>query len=729
MAGKLPRSLWFFGLTDFGREIRIYINQESPHYNRGQFRTCCLVALSELGKPMTSVLEKGNISIHTENIFPIIKKWLYSDHEIFLRELVSNGVDAMQKLKMVSNSGELSGEMGELEIVITIDKSAGTLSVSDTGIGMTQDEVKRYINQVAFSSAEEFVQKYKASTDQQIIGHFGLGFYSSFMVAKRVDIDTLSYRADAQAVHWSCDGSTEFELSESNRTQRGTTVTLTLQDEEKEYLEPYRIRQLIKKYCDFLPFPIKLDVKEAPTEGEEAPPEATAVEQVNRQKAPWKETPNSLTKEDYLEFYRYLYPFQEEPLLWVHLNTDYPFVVNGILYFPKLKPDVDTTKGQIKLFCNQVFVSDNCEEVIPRFLLPLRGVIDSVDIPLNVSRSFLQNDRTVRRIADYIAKKVGDRLKELYRDNREEYIRCWQDLGTFVKFGSLNDDKFKKQVEDILIFRTTAALATKSDTPKVEVQTAEGDVWQDATKEGQSNVLDGKSYTTLKEYLERNQERHENRVFYCTEEASQATYVELHKSQGLEVLFMDSFIDTHFISFLEREYPNVKFSRVDADLDETLIDKDKATDIVDPKTNKTRSEQIKEFFQQALNKPKLTIRTEAIKSTDPAGTPPAIVLLPEHLRRLQEMNALLQQQAMEFPEEHTLLVNTAHPLIQNLESLNQGAIVQEGGQSPSAELATLICQHVYDLALMAQKGFDADGMKAFVERSNQVLTRLTSSKI
>jgi molecular chaperone HtpG len=677
---------------------------------------------------MTTILEQGNISIHTENIFPIIKKWLYSDHEIFLRELVSNAVDAIQKLRMVSRSGEYAGDMGEPEIVITIDKENKTLSVSDTGIGMTADEVKKYINQVAFSSAEEFVEKYKNSSDQQIIGHFGLGFYSSFMVASQVEVDTLSYKEGAQAVHWSCDGSTQFELSDSQRTSVGTSIILTLMEEEQEYLEPQRIRQLVKKYCDFMPFPIKLEVKEAPKEGEEKP-ETQAPEQINKQKAPWKESPSSLSQEDYLEFYRYLYPFQEEPLLWVHLNTDYPFVVNGILYFPKLKPDVDVTKGQIKLFCNQVFVSDNCEEVIPRFLMPLRGVIDSSDIPLNVSRSFLQNDRTVRRIADYIAKKVGDRLKELYRDDRTQYIRCWQDLGTFVKFGSMNDDKFKKQVEDILIFRTTAELsAAQTEAPAVEVQSAEGDVWQEVSAQSgeQNNTLDGKTYTTLKEYLERNKSRHENRVYYCTDAASQATYVELHKSQGLEVVFMDSFIDSHFISFLEREHPEVKFSRVDSDLDDTLIDKEKASEIVDPNTNKTRSELIKELFEKALNKPKLTIRTEALKS-DTEAAPPAMVLLPETLRRLQEMNALFTQQAVEFPEEHTLLVNTSHPLIQNLVSLNQGSIVQAGGQSPSGELANLICQHVYDLALMAQKGFDADGMKSFVERSNQVLTRLTAN--
>ncbi|MBW4662896.1 MAG: molecular chaperone HtpG [Chroococcus sp. CMT-3BRIN-NPC107] len=652
------------------------------------------------------MLEQGTISIHTENIFPIIKKSLYSDHEIFLRELVSNAVDAIEKLKMVSRAGEYNGDPGEPEIVIAVDKDQKTLSITDNGIGMTADEVKKYINQVAFSSAEEFIQKYAGKSDQPIIGHFGLGFYSSFMVAQKVEIDTFSYKEGAQAVHWSCDGSPEFSLEDSSRTQRGTTITLSLQEEESEYAEVSRIRQLVKTYCDFLPVPIKLDG-----------------EVINRQKAPWRESPSSLTKEDYLEFYRYLYPFQEEPLLWVHLNTDYPFLLNGILYFPKLVPDVDVTKGQIKLFCNQVFVSDHCEEIIPQFLLPMRGVIDSVDIPLNVSRSALQSDRTVRKIADYIARKVGDRLKEQYRDNRAEYIKSWQDIGTFAKFGALNDDKFKKQVEDIIIYRTTYQVAAEQ-TPNVQVQSSGDDAWTDVNPSPESDP-NLPQYTTIKEYLERNKERHENRVFYCTNEATQATYIELHKSQGLEVLFMDSFIDTHFISFLEQEYSSVKFSRVDSDLDESLLEQNKPAEIVDPKTNKTRSEVIKEIFEQAINKPKVTIRTEAIKSDNPQGTPPAIVLLPEFLRRMRDMSAMMQQQTPQFPEEHILLVNTTHPLIQNLVNLNSGAIAIGDGSSPTAELANLICHHVYDLALMAQKGFDAEGMNAFVERSNQVLTRLT----
>ena len=654
---------------------------------------------------MTTVLEQGNISIHTENIFPIIKKWLYSDHEIFIRELISNGVDAISKLSMLSRSGEYK-EAVTPEIAIAVNKEDKTLSISDNGIGMTADEIKKYINQVAFSSAEEFITKYKDNDDQQIIGHFGLGFYSSFMVADRVDIDTLSCQDGAQPIHWSCDGSTSFELSEGDRTERGTTITLYLNDDELEYLEEQRIRQLIKTYCDFMPVPIKF--------GEEA---------INKQEALWKKSPSELKDEDYLDFYRYLYPYEEEPLLWVHLNTDYPFVVNGILFFPKLKPDVEMNKGQIKLFCNQVFVSDNCEEIIPKFLTPLRGVIDSSDIPLNVSRSFLQADRTVRRIADYVAKKVGDRLKELYRDDLSEYIRTWQDLGTFVKFGSLNDDKFKKQIKDYVIFRSTADLS-EGDKPKVEVQAEGDDAWADV---GNTPAADqnGAYYTTIQEYLERNKGKHENRVYYATDEVSQATYVSLLKNQGLEVLFMDSFIDTHFVSFLEQEYSDVKFSRVDADLDDILIDEDQSNEIVDPETSKTRSEQIKEVFEKSLNRPQVTIRTEPLKSTDNSA-PPAVVLVPEELRRMQEMSAFLQQQSVQFPESHTLLVNTAHPLIQNLTKLQQGSIVQtDGGQSPSAQLASLICEQVYDLALMAQKGFDADGMKAFTERSTQLLTQLT----
>jgi len=653
-----------------------------------------------------TVLEKGNITIHTENIFPIIKKSLYTDHEIFLRELISNRVDAISKLKMASLAGEARGEVPEPEINLAIDKENRTLSITDNGIGMTGEEIKKYINQVAFSSAEEFINKYQKSAND-LIGHFGLGFYSAFMVAKKVEIDTLSYQEGATPVHWSCDGSPEFELTDSSRSQIGTTITLTLMDEEGEYLEPARIRQLVKTYSDFMLVPIKIDG-----------------EVINQQRALWKESSQNLTKEDYLEFYRYLYPFQEEPLLWVHLNTDYPFLLNGILYFPKLRPDVDVSKGQLKLFCNQVFVSDHCEEIIPDFLIPLRGVIDSPDIPLNVSRSALTKDRTVRRIADFIAKKIADRLKSLYNEDAKEYIRCWGDVGTFIKFGSLKEDKFKQQVEDILIYRTTYK---PLETPvQVAVQTAEGDAWQEATAKTPLEAIEQEGYTTLKAYLERHKERHENRVFYCTDPRSQSTYVELYKNQGLEILFFDSFIDTnYFIPFLEREYSDVKFTRVDSELDSTLLEQDQASEIIDPASNKTRAELIKEIFAKALDNSRINIKTEALKSDDPQATPPAIVLLPEAMRRLQEMTAMMQQKAMAFPEEHILMINTNHPLIQQIVQISQGSIVTGSGESPSAQLAKMLCQHVYDLALIAQKGFDAEGMQAFVERSNRVLTKLT----
>ena len=653
-----------------------------------------------------TVLEKGNITIHTENIFPIIKKSLYTDHEIFLRELISNSVDAISKLKMASLAGEARGEVPEPEINLAIDKENRTLSITDNGIGMTGEEIKKYINQVAFSSAEEFINKYQKSAND-LIGHFGLGFYSAFMVAKKVEIDTLSYQEGATPVHWSCDGSPEFELTDSSRSQIGTTITLTLMDEEGEYLEPARIRQLVKTYSDFMPVPIKIDG-----------------EVINQQRALWKESSQNLTKEDYLEFYRYLYPFQEEPLLWVHLNTDYPFLLNGILYFPKLRPDVDVSKGQLKLFCNQVFVSEHCEEIIPDFLMPLRGVIDSPDIPLNVSRSALTKDRTVRRIADFIAKKIADRLKSLYNEDAKEYIRCWVDVGTFIKFGSLKEDKFKQQVEDILIYRTT--YKTPETAVQVAVQTAEGDAWQEATAKTPLEAIEQEGYTTLKAYLERHKERHENRVFYCTDPRSQSTYVELYKNQGLEILFFDSFIDTnYFIPFLEREYSDVKFTRVDSELDSTLLEQDQASEIIDPASNKTRAELIKEIFAKALENSRINIKTEALKSDDPQGTPPAIVLLPEAMRRLQEMTAMMQQKAMAFPEEHILMINTNHPLIQQIVQISQGSIVTGSGESPSAQLAKMLCQHVYDLALIAQKGFDAEGMQAFVERSNRVLTKLT----
>jgi molecular chaperone HtpG len=621
--------------------------------------------------------EQGNISIHTENIFPIIKKSLYSDREIFLRELISNAVDAINKLKWLSYRDDFNGSVPEPKITVEIDKEKRQVKVSDTGLGMTADEVKKYINQVAFSSAEEFIQKYKTEEDSQaIIGHFGLGFYSSFMVSELVEIDTKSFQEGSPAVHWACDGSTQFTLSDSDRQEMGTTITLTLSQEDDEYLEEGRIRQLVTKYCDFLPVPIYL--------GDQA---------INKQEPLWTKSPSDLKDEDYLEFYRYLHPFQEEPLFWIHINTDYPVIVRGILYFPKLRPDIDPNRGQIKLFCDQVYVTDNAEEVIPKFLMPLRGAIDvdSNDIPLNVSRSYLHNDRKVQRISDHIAKKVGDRLNELYKENYDHYLKVWPDISLFMKFGAMNSDKFYQRIKDILIFKTTAA------------------------EEGKP------AYTTLADYLTRNQDKQDKTVYYASDEAAQSSYIDLHKGQGLEILILDGFIDSHFTSFLERENEDLKFKRVDSELDDTLVEDDGASNIVDPATNKTRSELLEEMFRSALGKDKLSVKVQSLKSE----AVPAMILLPESLRRMQEMAALMQQDmsALQLPEEHTLVVNTAHPLVRNLQAMVQGQVIG------SDDLPNLLCHHIYDLALIAQKSPDPNTIKDFVQRSNEVLTRLTEKAI
>ncbi len=623
--------------------------------------------------------EQGTITIHTENIFPIIKQSLYSEREIFLREMISNAADAITKRKLASFAEGIQ-DVPEPEITISIDKDQRTLRIDDNGIGMTADEIKKYINQVAFSSAEDFVQKYKGKdSDQQIIGHFGLGFYSAFMVSSQVEIDTLSYKPGSASVHWSCDGTTAFTLDDSDRSSVGTTITLHLMEDDAEYLEPARIKELVRKYCDFLPVVIKLDQ-----------------EAINRQKPLWRRSPSELKDEDYLEFYRYLYPFQEDPLFWVHVNTDYPFIVQGILYFPKVKPDVDPMKGQVKLFCNQVFVQDNCEEVIPKFLLPLQGAVDSPDIPLNVSRSYLQGDRTVRRIGDHVAKKVADRLKELYKEDYNRYLEVWPDISLFVKFGAMNDDKFCKQIKDYIIFKVADR----------------GSKGGEAGSEGESSTQP--EYVTIDAYLERNEAKQGKQVYYATDEAAQSAYIDLHQSQGLDVLVMNNWIDSHFSNFLEQEYEGLKLKRVDSELDESLLDKDKAAEIVDPTTNKTRSDLLVDLFKQSLGKERLQVKAEALKSE----SVPAMILLPEALRRIQEMNAIMTREPMDFLEDqHTLVINTAHPLIQNLQSMST--------THANSDLVKLICNHVYDLALISQKTFDPTTVRSFVQRSNEVLTRLT----
>jgi len=624
--------------------------------------------------------EQGQIQIHTENIFPIIKKAVYSGHEVFLRELVSNGVDAISKRRMAAMAGDCS-EGSEGQIRIRIDREAKTLTISDNGIGMTADEVKRYINQVAFSSAEDFLEKYKQENDA-IIGHFGLGFYSSFMVAKQVELITLSARDGSEAVRWSCDGSPNFSLEAAERSEPGTDVVLHLMEEELEYIEPARIRTLITTYCDFMPVEVQL-------EGET----------VNKREAPWRKSPRELSDDDYIELYRYLYPFQGDPLLWVHLNTDYPYNLQGILYFPKSTGRADWEKGEIKLYCNQVFVSDSIKEVVPRYLLPLRGVIDSPDIPLNVSRSALQTDRRVRSIGGFVAKKVGDRLKDLHRDDPKRYAEIWESLAPFIKIGAMEDDKFADQVSELVLFGTTAS-AAEGESPDPIPGT------------------DGKAYTTLGGYRSRLDAAQDKRILYCTDEAGQAGALALWKGQGAEVLLADTFIDTQFIPWLEYRHSELKFQRVDSELDDSLQEKESELSDADGKDS---SEKVRELFKTALANDKVTIQVQALKGDQ---APAALILLPEQMRRINDMGALMEQRLPGLPEHHVLLVNRRHPLVEGLLKLSAGSVITGTGSSPSQQLADDLSRHIYEMARLAVGGLEPNQLAGFQQRSCDLMGRL-----
>ena len=635
-----------------------------------------------------TVLEQGQIQIHTENIFPIIKKAVYSGHEVFLRELVSNGVDAISKRRMAAMAGDCS-EGPEAKISIRIDREAQTLTISDNGIGMNVDEVKRYINQVAFSSAEDFLEKYKQENDA-IIGHFGLGFYSSFMVAKQVELVSLSASAGAEAVRWSCDGSPNFSLEQAERSEPGTDVILHLMEEELEYIEPARIRTLITTYCDFLPVEVQL-------EGET----------VNKREALWRKSPRDLTDNDYIELYRYLYPFQGDPLLWVHLNTDYPYNLQGILFFPKSSGRADWEKGEIKLYCNNVFVSDSIKEVVPRYLLPLRGVIDSPDIPLNVSRSALQTDRRVRSIGGFVAKKVGDRLKELHRDDPKRYAESWESLAPFIKIGAMEDEKFADQVADLVLFGTSAS--------PTEQEPGEGESIDPIPGEG------GKAYTTLAGYRTRLDAANDKRILYCTDEAGQAGALALWKSQGAEVLLADTFIDTQFIPWLEYRHEELKFQRVDSELDESLQEKESEISDADGKDS---SEKLRDLFKAALANDKVTIQVQALKGDN---APAALILLPEQMRRLNDMGALMEQRLPGLPDHHVLLVNRKHPLVEGLLKLSAGSVITtggSGGSSPSQQLADDLGRHVYELARLAVGGLEPNELAGFQQRSSDLMGKL-----
>jgi molecular chaperone HtpG len=629
-----------------------------------------------------TVLEQGQIEIHTENIFPIIKKAVYSGHEVFLRELVSNGVDAIRKRRMVAMAGECS-EADDPRIHIRIDREKKTLTFSDDGIGMTAEEVKRYINQVAFSSAEEFLEKYKQDSEA-IIGNFGLGFYSSFMVAREVELVSLSARQGSEAVRWTCDGSPSFRLESGERQAPGTDVILHLMEEELEYLEPSRIKALISRYCDFLPVAVQL-------EGET----------INRREAPWKRSPRELSDQDYIDLYHYLYPFQGDPLLWVHLSTDYPYSLQGILFFPRISGRADWEQGEIRLYCNNVFVSDSIREVVPRFLMPLRGVLDSPDIPLNVSRSALQTDRRVRSIGSFVAKKVADRLKQLHRDEPRRYAEIWESLAPFIKIGAMEDEKFADQVVDLVLFGTTTS--------------AGGD--------GESSdpiAVAGRAYTTLDGYLGRAADGsgEARRVLYCTDEAAQAGALALWRSQGQEVLLADNVIDAQFIPWLEARREDLSFQRVDSELDDSL--RDSEPELADAEGSQP-SEDLRGLFRDALANDKITVQIQTLKGDE---APAALILLPEQMRRLNDIGALMEQRLPGLPEHHVLVVNRRHPLVAGLLRLSRGAVITGSGTSPSRQLAEDLSRHLYDMARLAIGGLEPNELVGVQQRSARLMGQL-----
>ncbi|MDE6085547.1 MAG: molecular chaperone HtpG, partial [Muribaculaceae bacterium] len=575
--------------------------------------------------------KKGSIGVTTENIFPVIKKFLYSDHEIFLRELVSNAVDATQKLKTLSSFGEFKGELGQMDVRVTIDKEAGTLTISDHGIGMTAEEVDKYINQIAFSGAEEFLEKYK-DTANSIIGHFGLGFYSAFMVAKKVEIRTLSYKDGAKPVKWVCDGSPEYEMSEGDKTARGTDMVLYIDDESKEFLEQGRIDTLLRKYCRFLPVPVISGKEQEWKDGKYVDTDKDKI--INSMEPLWTRKPSELTDEDYLKFYRDLYPGQDDPMFWIHLNVDYPFTLTGVLYFPKIKNNFEVTKNRIQLYSNQVFVTDSVEGVVPEFMMLLQGVIDSPDIPLNVSRSYLQSDSAVKKISTYITKKVADRLDSIFKNDRNDYESKWDDIKIFIEYGMLTDDKFREAAKKFMLLKDT----------------------------------EGKYYT-LEEYrtlIESEQTDKDSNVvyLYTTDSTAQYKYIDNATKRGYDVLLMDGQLDSHFVGLLEQELKQSRFVRVDSDIIDNLIQKadKKQVDMTDT----TRSI-LTGIFQSQLPKQKdaqyLVVFEALGENVDPVE-----ITQNEYMRRMKEMAAM--QPGMNFygelPDSYNLVINVEHTFVKRI---------------------------------------------------------------
>ncbi|MEP2026194.1 MAG: molecular chaperone HtpG [Reichenbachiella sp.] len=622
--------------------------------------------------------EKGNISIHTENIFPIIKKFLYSDHEIFLRELVSNAVDASQKLKQLSGMGEYKGELGDLKVEVSFDEKAKTITISDKGIGMTADDIKKYINQIAFSGATEFVEKYKDKGDeQQIIGHFGLGFYSAFMVADKVEINSLSHVEGAEPANWICDGSTEFEITAGTRKERGTDIILHINEESEEFLNQARIQGILSKYCKFLPVEIQFGQKdESVPDGEDkdGKPQYKTVKKdniINNPTPIWTKSPSELKDEDYLAFYRELYPMSEEPLFWIHLNVDYPFNLTGILYFPKVKNELELQKNKIQLYSRQVFITDEVKDVVPEFLMLLHGVIDSPDIPLNVSRSFLQADGAVKKINTYITKKVADKLNELFKKDRKAFEDKWENIGLFVKYGMLSDEKFYDKAKDFALLQNTDDECFTFDEYKEKTSALQ--------KDKDDNLV----------YL------------YATNPAKQHAFIESVKNKSYDVLKFDGPLDSHFIGTLEHKLEKTQLKRVDAETADKLIDKDEKVESV---LSDKEKESAKELFEKAINDKNSTVNVESLA----ADEMPVIVTMPEFMRRMKDMQKQGGGGMMmmgDMPDQYTVAVNANHPLVSKIL------------KAKKAENKEQLARQAYDLALLSQGLLEGAALTSFIKRS------------
>jgi len=628
--------------------------------------------------------EKGTISIHTENIFPIIKKFLYSDHEIFLRELTSNAVDATQKIKRLASLGEYKGELGDLTIDVSVDKKKKTITISDKGIGMTADEIKKYINQIAFSGATEFVEKYKDKGDeQQIIGHFGLGFYSAFMVAKQVEIQTLSYQEGAEPAAWLCDGNTEFEIKTSKKKERGTDIILHIADDSEEFLEEHRIQGILDKYSKFLPVPIRFGQKDRQVEdGEDKDGKKkwkTVKEDniINNPEPLWAKSPSELKDEDYLEFYKELYPFSEEPLFWIHLNVDYPFNLTGILYFPKLKKDFEVQRNKIQLYSRQVFITDEVKDIVPDFLQLLHGVIDSPDIPLNVSRSYLQSDSNVKKINGYITKKVADKLGDLFKKDRPSYEQKWSDIGVFVKYGMISEEKFEEKAKDFTLVKNVEGKFFNIEEYKTEVATNQ-------TNKDKSVVF-----------------------LYTTDEEKQHSYLETAKKRSYDVLVLDGPVDSHFINHVEQKYEGVTLKRVDADVIDKLIDKDEKKESV---LSDAEKEKVSAAFKKAIGDDKNNVTVEPMATDDM----PVTITLPEFIRRMRDMQAQGGGGPMmfgEMPLNLAVSVNANHAFTRK--------IVEAEREEDQVALA----KQAYDWALLSQGMLSGKNLTNFINRSVELAVK------